>query len=150
MAGSILEDIFFVKDIDPGGKKFDRVSRLHCESESYKMDMILDVNTQVYPVDLNDKFSVVITTTLKADETPDDGDYNPIDTGPSKADQFEYVMYGKTYRIDAEDPNTDYSNRLSAYVSFGGLLMRLQGDANNLHGMEIDQNVYLLMKRLAF
>ena len=38
----------------------------------------------------------------------------------------------------------------SAYVSFGGLLMRLQGDANNLHGLEVDQRVYLLMKRLAF
>eukprot|EP00112_Aurelia_sp_Birch-Aquarium-sp1_P017995 Seg423.4 transcript_id=Seg423.4/GoldUCD/mRNA.D3Y31 product="DNA-directed RNA polymerases I II and III subunit RPABC3" protein_id=Seg423.4/GoldUCD/D3Y31 len=150
MAGSLLEDIFFVKDIDPGGKKFDRVSRLHCESESYKMDMILDVNTQIYPVDLNDKFSVVLTTTLKVDETPDDGEYSQHDTGPSKADQFEYVMYGKTYRIDAEDIGSDHSNRLSAYVSFGGLLMRLQGDANNLHGLEVDQRVYLLMKRLAF
>ena len=38
----------------------------------------------------------------------------------------------------------------SAYVSFGGLLMRLQGDANNLHGMEVDQYIYLLMKKLAF
>lgn len=38
----------------------------------------------------------------------------------------------------------------SAYVSFGGLLMRLQGDANNLHGFEIDQHMYLLMKKLAF
>ena len=28
------------------------VSRLHCESESFKMDLILDVNTQLYPVDL--------------------------------------------------------------------------------------------------
>ena len=88
------------------------VSRLHCESESYKMDMILDVNTQIYPVDLNDKFSVVLTTTLKVDESPDDGEYNPHDTGPSKADQFEYVMYGKTYRIDAEDIGSDHSNRL--------------------------------------
>ena len=92
------------------------VSRLHCESESYKMDMILDVNTQVYPVDLNDKFSVVLTTTLKVDETPDDGEYNPYDTTPSKADQFEYVMYGKTYRIDADDGESDHSNRL--YVLF--------------------------------
>ncbi|KAF7387806.1 hypothetical protein HZH66_010573 [Vespula vulgaris] len=40
--------------------------------------------------------------------------------------------------------------RPSAYVSFGGLLMRLQGDANNLHGFEIDQHMYLLMKKLAF
>lgn len=38
----------------------------------------------------------------------------------------------------------------AAYVSFGGLLMRLQGDANNLHGFEVDQQMYLLMKKLAF
>lgn len=38
----------------------------------------------------------------------------------------------------------------AAYVSYGGLLMRLQGDANNLHGFEVDSHVYLLMKKLAF
>ena len=38
----------------------------------------------------------------------------------------------------------------SAYASYGGLLMRLQGDANNLHGFEVDQHIYLLMKKLAF
>lgn len=31
---------------------FATVSRLHCESESFKMDLILDVNIQIYPVDL--------------------------------------------------------------------------------------------------
>lgn len=31
------------------------VSRLHCESESFKMDLILDVNIQIYPVDLGKK-----------------------------------------------------------------------------------------------
>ena len=38
----------------------------------------------------------------------------------------------------------------AAYVSYGGLLMRLQGDANNLHGMELDSHVFLLIKKLAF
>ncbi|RZF31981.1 hypothetical protein LSTR_LSTR011646 [Laodelphax striatellus] len=38
----------------------------------------------------------------------------------------------------------------AAYVSFGGLLMRLQGDPNNLHGFEVNQTLYLLMKKLAF
>uniref|UniRef100_A0A8C6IIA3 DNA-directed RNA polymerases I, II, and III subunit RPABC3 n=1 Tax=Mus spicilegus TaxID=10103 RepID=A0A8C6IIA3_MUSSI len=52
MVRILFEDIFDVKDIDPEGKKFDRVSRLHCESESFKMDLILDVNIQIYPVDL--------------------------------------------------------------------------------------------------
>ena len=43
-----------------------------------------------------------------------------------------------------------FSHPSSAYVSYGGLLMRLQGDANNLHGFEVDSRVYLLMKKLAF
>jgi len=38
---------------------FITVSRLHCESESFKMDLILDVNTQIYPVDLGTTFSNV-------------------------------------------------------------------------------------------
>lgn len=28
------------------------VSRIFCESESFKMDLILDVNTQIYPMSL--------------------------------------------------------------------------------------------------
>uniref|UniRef100_A0A3B3ZM06 DNA-directed RNA polymerases I, II, and III subunit RPABC3 n=1 Tax=Periophthalmus magnuspinnatus TaxID=409849 RepID=A0A3B3ZM06_9GOBI len=150
MAGILFEDIFDVKDIDPDGKKFDRVSRLHCESESFKMDLILDVNIQIYPVDLGDKFRLVIASTLYEDGTPDDGEYNPQDDRPSRSDQFEYVMYGKVYKIEGDETSTEAATRLSAYVSYGGLLMRLQGDANNLHGFEVDSRVYLLMKKLAF
>ena len=64
---------------------------------------------------------------------------------------FEYVMFGKTYRIEGDDGGSDAApTRLSAYASYGGLLMRLQGDANNLHGFECDAHIYLLMKKLAF
>ncbi|CAH1240091.1 POLR2H [Branchiostoma lanceolatum] len=150
MAGVLFEDIFDVKDIDPDGKKFDRVSRLHCESESFKMELILDVNTQVYPVDIGDKFRLVLASTLREDGAPDDGEFIPSDGTPSRADQFEYVMYGKIYRIEGDDTHTESATRLSAYVSYGGLLMRLQGDANNLHGMEVDKHIYLLIKKLAF
>ncbi|XP_029647766.1 DNA-directed RNA polymerases I, II, and III subunit RPABC3 [Octopus sinensis] len=149
MAGVLFEDIFDVKDLDPDGKKFDRVSRLFCESESFKMYLILDVNTQTYPVELGDKFRMVIATTLREDGYPDDGEYSPVDSGPTRADSFEYVMYGKVYKLEGDETGAD-SGRLSAYVSFGGLLMRLQGDANNLHGFEVDSHVYLLMKKLAF
>ena len=68
----------------------------------------------------------------------------------SRADSFEYVMHGKIYRIEGDDYNAETTGRLAAYVSYGGLLMRLQGDANNLHGFEMDHQVYLLMKKLAF
>ena len=76
-------------------------SRLHCESESFKMDLILDINSWVYPMELGDKFRLVLATTLREDGFPDSGDWNPIDTGPSRADSFEYVMHGRIYRIEA-------------------------------------------------
>ncbi|XP_065224447.1 DNA-directed RNA polymerases I, II, and III subunit RPABC3 isoform X2 [Planococcus citri] len=128
------------------------ISRLHCESESFKMDLVLDVNTWMYPMELGDKFRLVLALTLREDGYPDTGEYNPIELEqPSRADSFEYIMYGKIYRIEgnenAREPN---KNKLSAYVSFGGLLMKLQGDPNNLHGFEADQQIYLLMKKLAF
>ena len=44
-------------------------------------------------------------------------------------------MYGKIYRIEGDENVNEGNGRLSAYVSYGGLLMRLQGDANNLHGL---------------
>ena len=152
MAGVLFEDIFDVKDIDPEGKKFDRVSRLHCESESFKMDLILDINSWVYPMELGDKFRLVLASTLREDGYPDTGEWNPADSGaPSRADSFEYVMHGRIYRIEGDDSMSEAAGgRLSAYVSYGGLLMRLQGDANNLHGFEVDHHVYLLMKKIAF
>ena len=150
MAGVLFEDIFDVKDIDPEGKRFDRVSRLHCESESFKMDLILDVNNWIYPMDFGDKFRLVLASSLREDGYADQGEWSPLDSGPSRADSFEYVMHGKIYRIEGDDHTNEGTGRLSAYVSYGGLLMRLQGDANNLHGFEIDQHVYLLMKKLAF
>ncbi len=70
MAGILFEDIFNVKDIDPEGKKFDRVSRLHCESESFKMDLILDINSWLWSPNLGDKFRLVLCTTLSEDGRP--------------------------------------------------------------------------------
>jgi DNA-directed RNA polymerase I, II, and III subunit RPABC3 len=115
------------------------------------MDLILDINSWIYPMDLGDKFRLVLATTLREDGYGESADpWSPMDQGPSKADSFEYVMFGKIYRIEGDETNEVAATRLSAYVSFGGLLMRLQGDANNLHGFEVDKQIYLLMKKLAF
>lgn len=76
MAGVLFEDIFDVKDIDPEGKKFDRVSRLHCESESFKMDLILDINSWIYPMELGDKFRLVLANTLREDGFSDTGNFD--------------------------------------------------------------------------
>ncbi|KAL7035218.1 hypothetical protein ACKWTF_008270 [Chironomus riparius] len=99
-------------------------------------------------MELGDKFRLVLATTLQEDGRPASQEYLASEIDGSRADSFEYVMFGQVYRIEGDE--TEASSRLSAFVSFGGLLMRLQGDANNLHGFEIDQKIYLLMKKLAF
>ncbi|XP_059476906.1 DNA-directed RNA polymerases I, II, and III subunit RPABC3 isoform X3 [Neocloeon triangulifer] len=115
-------------------------------------------NERIQNTAAGDKFRLVLATTLREDGYPDSGEYNPLaENEPSRADSFEYVVFGKIYRLmneskerDKDKDSLESSNRLSAYVSFGGLLMRLQGDANNLQGFEVDQHIYLLMKKLAF
>merc|ERR1712088_665295 len=120
MANPVLfEDIFDVKDIDPDGKKFDRVSRILGDSESYKMDLILDVAVNLYPMKLSDKFRLVLTDTLQTD--------------------------GSVPITGEEDES---GTRLAVYISFGGLLTRLQGDAQNLGAIKQDRNLYLMMKKI--
>ena len=73
MSAILFEDIFQVNDVNPDGKKFERgrqctppqswwclahavvlfvpaVTRLMATGESYEMEMLLDVNCEVYPV----------------------------------------------------------------------------------------------------
>ena len=66
-----------------------RVSLPPCLPRFLKMDLILDVNVQLYPMELGDKFRLVLATSLREDGYPDDV-YNP-DPGPSRADRFESV-----------------------------------------------------------
>ena len=70
-----------------------------------------------------------------------------IDTYCIKNDRQTNRLSRKTNRLSRMRHSRSYRG---VYVSFGGLLMRIQGDANNLHGIEMDQNLYLLMKKLAF
>ena len=118
------------------------VSRLFCRSENYEMDLILDVNTALYPIDFGNKITFVLANSLYEDGTIDDGSEFDQSNKPSLADKYEYVMYGKVYRCDEED-----GDKIAVYVSFGGLLMRLKGDARNLMGVDIDNRLYLLLRK---
>ncbi|KJE95946.1 Rpb8-PA [Capsaspora owczarzaki ATCC 30864] len=141
-SGVLFEDIFEVKDINRDGKKFDRVSRLECQSENYDMALVLDINSQIYQLELSEKFSLMLASTLNENGVPDDGHFIRS-TKNTRADNFEYVMHGKIYRCDEED-----RDKLAVYVSFGGLLMRIKGDARNLDKLNLDDNIYLLIRRV--
>ena len=38
--------------------------------------------------------------------------------------------------------------RVKVYISFGGLLMLITGDLQKLQELEVDSNVYLLMRKV--
>ncbi len=54
----------------------------------------------------------MICTKLRDDNQGDENEYNPIDCGPSKADQFEYVMHGRVYRIEGDETATEIAANL--------------------------------------
>ena len=45
------------------------------------MDLILDINNWIYPMELGDKFRLVLATTLREDGFPDTGEWNPLEQG---------------------------------------------------------------------
>lgn len=59
-----------------------------------------------------EKFRMVIATTLREDGYMDEGEFQANDTGPSRADSFEYVMHGKVYKIEADEAGGDTISRL--------------------------------------
>ncbi|GLT41370.1 hypothetical protein SLA2020_154400 [Shorea laevis] len=65
------------------------------------MFMHLDVNTEIYPMHVGEKFTMALAHTLNMDGTPDTSYY---DQGERKslADKYEYIMHGKLYKISDE------------------------------------------------
>lgn len=51
----------------------------------------------------------MLATTLREDGYPDGTDWDPqaLENENSRANSFEYVMSGKVYRIDGDEPTTD-------------------------------------------
>lgn len=149
MAGLLFEDIFEVLVVDPDGKRFDKVSRFKCRGDLYEMDLTLDVNNDIYPLEKNAKFSLALASTLNLDNTPLEPSYNAKmqDTSTKTLmDAYEYVMYGKIFKY--KDSSKGGHIKVEVYISFGGLLMQLIGDPKKLETLEVDNNVYLLMRKV--
>ncbi|KAJ7783441.1 hypothetical protein DFH07DRAFT_873331, partial [Mycena maculata] len=155
----IFDDIFTISAIDKEGKRFDRVSRLYARSKNYDMELTLDYNIELFPLQQDESFAMALASslarggpqagTLGADGAADDSDdkdrdvWRPDGKGRRGLEEdYEYVMYGKVYKFDSG------SNELvTAYVSFGGLLLSLSGSYRHLTSIVLGDPVYLLMRK---
>ncbi|KAJ3225702.1 DNA-directed RNA polymerases I, II, and III subunit RPABC3 [Chytriomyces hyalinus] len=145
----VFTDIFEVGDVNRGGKKFDRVSRLNATSEAADTEIILDINTEIYPIKISDKFTLTLATSLSLDAvaaapsttaSKKETWRDTSSSGKSLADDYEYVMYGKVYKYD----ESGGKNLATVYISFGGLLLVVSGEPIDLL---VGQEVYLLMRK---
>ncbi len=139
----LFSDTFEISDIDPQGKKFDKVSRIIGKGETLDAELTLDVNTEIYPLKLGQKFTLLLTTALSADPSVSDRDsWRETFNRKTLADDYEYVMSGKVYKFDDAA-----GSKCAVYASFGGLLMCLAGDYRSLHEFNVGQNLFLLMRK---
>ncbi|SCZ90742.1 BZ3500_MvSof-1268-A1-R1_Chr1-3g02205 [Microbotryum saponariae] len=141
----LFQDMFTTTDVDRDGKKFDRgtfnntgtVSRLTARSSNYDMDLTLDVNIDLLPITPQTTFTLALTSSLlpEGEKETAGGWRAGIEGGI--ADEWEYV-----YKFDQ-----DTQERVTAYASFGGLLMALSGSYRHVSNVTVGENVYLLLRR---
>lgn len=96
---------------------FCAVSRLECSSVSYDMQLLLDVNIDIYPVELGDKLTVALAKSL-TDNEMDDGVFDQSGRA-SLADEYEYVMYGKVFKCLEDKGSKVYAQCMHTRASTG-------------------------------
>ncbi|KAJ5312385.1 hypothetical protein N7499_006025 [Penicillium canescens] len=138
----LFEDTFTITAIN--AQKYDRVSRLTCTSNDASLTFTLDVNSELYPCAVGESLSLAIASTLSLDGKEDTrASWREVSMGDATlADDYDYVCHGKVYRFE-EGATKD---TMAVFVSFGGLLLYLEGPYKKLAPLRID-HVYLLLKK---
>lgn len=57
---------------------FFAVTRVEAKSERFDMFMQLDINSEIYPLQVGQKFALLLVPTLNPDGTPDSGYYMQV------------------------------------------------------------------------
>ena len=122
--------------------KYDRVTRVLGATHDASTALTLDVNHELYPLTSGETVTMVLATTLNLDGTKDERGWREKKGESTLADMYDYVCYGKVYRFEEGEEG----NSIKCYVSFGGLLMCLDGPHKKLSPLRID-HVYMLLKK---
>ncbi|GAU50836.1 hypothetical protein TSUD_410960 [Trifolium subterraneum] len=136
MSELYFDDFFKVVDVDPDGKKYDKVSRIVARSEKHGMHMLLDVNTELYPIKRKERFLLALSPSLVL---------NTKDGPVSIQEKFEYIMYGTLYEI--ADGLSLSPPEVEITASFGGLQLMLRGDPSHCAKFAVGQKLFLLIRK---
>ncbi|PYH29093.1 DNA-directed RNA polymerase core subunit RPB8 [Aspergillus neoniger CBS 115656] len=139
----LFEDTFTITAIN--SQKYDRVLRLSCNSTDTLSHFTLDVNSELYPCVVNESLNMALASTLSLDGKDDSGSKGWREVGMGEqtlANDYDYVCHGKVYRFEEGSSQ----GNMAVFISFGGLLLYLEGPYKKLAPLRIDY-VYLLLKK---
>ena len=87
--------------------KLTSVTRIKATSLSSDLSLILDINSELYPLQKDEMISLNLSSSLRLDGKEDQG-WRTIGKGErTLADDYDYVCYGKIYRFDEGVKGTD-------------------------------------------
>ncbi|CAN4126069.1 unnamed protein product [Withania somnifera] len=138
-----FDEIIKVVKVDADGKKYDKVSRIEAESNDGGTSMLLDINSELYPMRRKELYRMVISTTLNMDGSTVT---SCPPEGKSLADKFEYIVHGLVYKVSMDGSGAD--KKVVVYVSFGGLQLMLRSDPLKMHKFKLDQRLFLLLRKM--
>ena len=102
---TLYDDLFRITALN--NQKYDRVSRITCNSTNGDTVLSLDINSEIYPLGVGESINLAIASTLNLDGTKDDRGWRDLQRTQEQtlADNYDYVCRGKVYRI--EEGGTD-------------------------------------------
>ena len=138
----LYNERFTVSKIDDS--QFDNIKRIYCTNAEGSANLVLDINSLIYKIRENDSFAFLLRSQISSDPQGDSYHWHPSQIKSTEAAKFNYVMYGKVYRYEDDSAH----HKATVYVSYGGLLMSLQGEQHSLSLIPTSRNIYLLMREI--
>lgn len=125
------------------------VSRYQCVSDLQDLSLLVDINSDLYPLSEKEKVVLALSYTLNRDGKPDEGHYGKetMNATGTLMDDYDYVMYGKIFRVKDAVGNKGQA-LAEVLVSFGGLILQLFGEPKQLQRLDLDKRVYLLIRKV--
>ena len=86
------------------------VSRIEAVSEVNRLEIQLDVNTDIYPMDKDGYYAMCIASSVNTDGSEEFDIFRDQHEGSSEGlgsllDQYQYVMHGKVFKYNIDKDN---------------------------------------------
>ena len=158
----VFDEILKVENIDKESKIFEKVQRCEGKTQKTNYNILLDVNSDLYPMEVGCLYSIVLAKCIEENgrTKTDEFDYE-LTTNKKNTlmDKFEYVMRGRVFQFTSEKKrNADSSGKdsLCISISFGGLLLDISNltrdntskKPKSFEDINLDEELYLLMKKI--